>query len=219
MTRRPIFVIGTGGLAREMAQLLEQVNATSDRWAFEGFIAASGEELGRDLGFGVVVGDDDWLIDSSVEADLIIGIGYPAVRARALARYLALGSRFGYPNLVHPSATVDDRWVHMGRGNTITAGCIFTCDIEVGDFNLFNWQTTVGHDATIASYCVLNPSVNVSGGVRIGDRVLIGTGAQILENRVIGPDATVGAGAVVTRDVTSGTTVVGVPANPFSRGT
>lgn len=216
MTQRPIFVIGTGGLAREMAQLLEQVNATSDRWSFEGFIGATGEDLGRDLGFGVVVGDDDWLIESSIEADLIIGIGYPAVRARALARYVALGPQFGYPNLVHPSAVLDDRRVRIGRGNVITAGCIFTCDIEVGDFNLFNWQTTIGHDATIASYCVLNPSVNVSGSVRIGDRVLVGTGAQILENRVIGPDATIGAGAVVTRDVTDGTTVVGVPAKPVS---
>jgi sugar O-acyltransferase (sialic acid O-acetyltransferase NeuD family) len=216
VTQRPIFVVGTGGLGREMAQLLGQVNETSGWWSFEGFIGASGEASGRDLGFGVVVGDDDWLVDSSIEADLIIGIGNPAVRARALTRYLALGPRFAYPSLIHPSAVLDDRRVHMGRGNVVTAGCVFTCDIEVGDFNLFNWQTTVGHDARIGSYCVLNPSVNISGGVTLGDRVFVGTGAQILENRVIGADATIGAGAVVTRDVSDGTTVVGVPAKPVS---
>jgi serine acetyltransferase len=98
----------------------------------------------------------------------------------------------------------------------VTAGCIFTCDIRVGDFNLFNLQTTVGHDAQIASGCVINPSVNLSGGVVVGDRVLIGTGAQILENRTIGSGATIGAGAVVTRDVEAGTTVVGVPAKPIA---
>jgi sugar O-acyltransferase (sialic acid O-acetyltransferase NeuD family) len=199
-----------------MALLIEQVDTAREMWAFEGFIGSVGEVIGRDLGFGSVVGDDDWLIQSSIEADLVIGIGSPDIRAQALARYLAAGPRFTYPNLIHPSAVLDQRCVRAGRGNTITAGCVFTCDIQVGDFNLFNLQTTVGHDARVASYCVLNPSVNVSGGVAIGDRVLVGTGAQILENRVIGPDATIGAGAVVTRDVAEGATVVGVPARPIT---
>jgi serine acetyltransferase len=64
---------------------------------------------------------------------------------------------------------------------------------------------------------VLNPTVNVSGGVDIGKRVLVGTGAQILQYIRVGDDATVGAGAMVHRDVEPGQTVAGVPARPLAK--
>jgi sugar O-acyltransferase (sialic acid O-acetyltransferase NeuD family) len=197
-----------------MAQLALQINEAKPRWDFAGFVSASGADTGLDLGFARVVGDDAWLLASDLEADLVVGIGIPRHRARAIEPYLRAGARFSYPNLNHPTALLDQGLVQLGVGNVITAGCIFTTDIQMGDFNLINWQTTVGHDSRIGSYNVLNPSVNVSGGVTIGDRVLIGAGAQILEGRTIGSDATVGAGAVVTRDAEGGTTVVGVPAKP-----
>ena len=175
--RRDIIVLGSGGLAREVAMVVERVNAREHRWRFRGFIAATLEEAGRDLGMGKVLGDDAWLLGSDLEADLVVAVGYPKIRAGILARYLESAGRFGFPNLVHPTSSLDFRRVELGRGNVVTAGVAMTCDIDIGDFNLFNLNMTVGHDAVIGSCNVLNPSVNVSGGVRIGDRVLAGTGS------------------------------------------
>jgi acetyltransferase-like isoleucine patch superfamily enzyme len=59
---------------------------------------------------------------------------------------------------------------------------------------------------------VLNPTVNISGGVELGDGVLVGTGAQVLQYLKIGDGAQIGAGAVVNKNVNPDTTVVGVPA-------
>lgn len=213
--RRPLIILGTSGLAREMAMLVEQINAQTHRWDVLGFISEPGRKVGETLGIAPILGDDDWLLAQGFEADLVVGIGHPRVKERVLARFLELGDRFTYPNLIHPRATLDFRRIELGRGNVITAGCVLTCDITIKDFNLFNLNTTVGHDAQVGSFNVFNPGVNVSGGVRIGDRILIGTGAQILENLTVGSDAVVGAGAVVTKDVPEGETVVGVPAKPL----
>jgi sugar O-acyltransferase (sialic acid O-acetyltransferase NeuD family) len=212
---RPVYVVGTGGLAREMAQLLEQLGRLAD---FAGYIAEGAAEVGRELGRGTVVGDDGWLLGQGGPADVVLGIGHPAARAAAARRYVEAGDRFDFPNVVHPSAQLPGEDVRLGRGNVVTAGCVFTVAVEVGDWNLFNWTVTVGHDARIGSGCVLNPGAHVSGNVVIGDRVLVGTGAVILEGRSVGADARVGAGAVVTRDVPAGATVVGVPARVRADG-
>lgn len=215
--RRDLLILGSSGLAREMAMVVEQVNARERGWRFLGFIGASKEERGRNLGMGTVLGDDDWLLSQSLEADIVVGIGYPRVRARVLARYLDCGDRFRYPNVVHPHASLDFRRVDFGRGNVVTAGVAMTCDIRIADFNLFNLNVTVGHDGEIGSYNVFNPGANLSGGLRLGDRILVGTGAQILENLTIASDVTVGAGAVVRQDVEARQTVVGIPARPLPR--
>jgi serine acetyltransferase len=52
------------------------------------------------------------------------------------------------------------------------------------------------------------------GSVTVGRAAHVGAGAVVIPCRAIGDHATVGAGAVVARDVTPGTTVIGVPARP-----
>ena len=80
---------------------------------------------------------------------------------------------------------------------------------------MVNLACTLGHESRIGEGSVLNPTVNISGGVVLDKGVLVGTGAQILQYVQIGEGATVGAGAVVNRDVPAGVTVVGIPAKPL----
>lgn len=207
MTRRPLYVVGTSGLAREMAQLASQIGA----WDLVGFVSDGSQPIGMPIGPGRVVITDEVLLLEDPDADVVLGIGRPAARLAA-GRRLSAANQLRFPTFVHPSAICDPRDVELGLGSVITAGCVFTVDIVAGDFNLFNWQTTVGHDARLGAGNVLNPAVSISGRVIVGDAVLIGTGAQVLEGHIVADGATVGAGAVVTRDVAAGTTVVGVPA-------
>ncbi len=213
--RRKIVIIGSSGLARELAWMIVQINALTPRWELHGFISKNADEIGKDLGFAEVIGDDKWILKQDFPTDVVIGIGYPQIRARVMRPYLEQADRFGFPNLIHSTATLDRDHVELGRGNVFMAGSRFTCDIKMRDFNLFNPNVTVGHDVKFGNFNVINPGVNISGGVNIHDRVLMGTGSQILENTSVGDDAIIGASALVRTPVLKGQTVVGVPARPL----
>jgi len=209
---RDLYILGSGGLAREMAQLVRQINSVAPRWRFIGYVAQADEEVGRALSYGQVVGTDGWLMQQTFEADAVIGIGYPGVRREVAGRF-AHCRNLAWPNLIHPGAQVESDAVMMGRGNVVTRNCVLTCDIEMADFNHLNWAVTIGHDTRLGSFNVINPGANISGGVTLHDQILIGTGAQVLEGIEIASRSTIGAGAVVTSSIdVEGGTHVGVPA-------
>jgi|SRR5689334_3553406 len=209
-----IVIFGSGGLAREVAFLIDQINSASPQWNILGFVETDRERVGEQVGKYRVYCTEEELLDKTVAA--AIGIGTPAVINKIASRF-AEQSHISFPNLIHPSVIRDEPRVTLGRGNILCAGNIFTTDIEIGSFNFFNLNCTYGHDVRIADCCVFNPGINMSGGVEMGSRCLIGTGATILQYLKIGDEVTVGAGSVVTKDVAAGTTVVGVPAKPFNR--
>lgn len=206
---KPLYIIGTGGFAKEVGQLAHTINATRPRWSSIQYLAEDKSQIGGVLPFGKIVGTDE-LLNREEEVDVAIGIGRPSIR-RSVAGEILRRPWLSAPNLIHPRVDIDNRWIRMGVGNIITCGVILTLDIVVGDFNVFNLNCTVGHDASIGNYCVINPATNISGGVKIGDECLIGTGAQILEHVSIVGGTTVGAGAVVVKTIAEPGIYVGVP--------
>lgn len=194
----------------------EQINALTHEWQFLGYVDSSEERLGETVGNSKIVGADDWLVNREEPTDVVVAIGQPHTRAE-LVRRISVNSHLRFPNLIHPTVSVDARRVEFGAGNVVTAGVALTCDIEIGDFNYLNLSATVGHDVQIGSFNVVNPGANLSGRVVIGDQVLVGTGAQLLEGVRVGDSSIIGAGAVVVRDVEDSVTVIGVPAKPLDR--
>jgi sugar O-acyltransferase (sialic acid O-acetyltransferase NeuD family) len=216
--RARVIVIGAGGLAREAAWLIRDINAAEHRFDFVGYAISDRSKLGPRDSKEETVGDFEWLEGHRDRYDaLVMGIGAPAVRLR-LARELAerLPSA-DWPVLVHPRVELDRPSAKLARGAVLSAGVVGTVNIEIRDWALINLTVTLGHEAIVGRGCLLNPGINLSGGVEIGDGALVGTGACVLQYVKIGEGATVGAGAVVTKDVPPGVTVVGVPAKAIEK--
>ncbi len=206
-----LVIVGAGGLAREIAFLIEDINRSRPSWNLLGFISGDGSGIGQKIGKYPIYNDDDWLVSTRDRVNVVIGTGNPATNSKILDT-LKTASSLVFPNLVHPNVVGDWDRITIGEGNLVCAGNTFTTDITIGSFNIFNLNGTVGHDTVIGDCNVLNPTFNISGTVSIGNRVLLGTGAQILQGIKIADDAVIGAGAVVTKDIVEAGTYVGMPA-------
>ncbi len=213
--KRKAVVVGAGGLGREVASVL--VKYFSDHCEFLGFID-DGKQAGEEVNGFSVLGGKDWFDHQEGELDVFMGIGIPKIR-ESLVNYIRENyPKAFFPNLVHPLASFhNESTISLGMGNFIADGVIMTTNISLGDFNLVNLTSTLGHDASIGSFCSIMPGVNISGGASIKNRVYVGTGAKLIKATSLGDDCTVGAGAVVNLDIPSGETWAGVPAKPISR--
>ena len=213
---RDIFIVGTGGLARETAQILQLLHNNGQIGKFCGYISQDNDEIGKEIVHGKVVGTDVTILSVEEDIDIVIAIGHPKSKKKAAHLYES-PRKTHFPNIVDPRANIDPTGYKIGNGNIITCGSYISCQVSIGNFNLVNWNATIGHDVRVGSYCVINPAAHIAGYCTINDSVLIGAGAIVLQNISICEDATIGAGAVVTRDISEAATYVGLPAKKASR--
>lgn len=94
----------------------------------------------------------------------------------------------------------------IGPGLFVENGSMILVGGEIGDNCWLNSCVTIGYKTGLEKRLPI-----------IGNNVYIGTGAKILGSVTIGNNVMIGANAVVTRDVPSNCTVVGVPARIVKR--
>lgn len=207
--KEDIAIYGAGGLGRELALMIQQINRAQERWNIIGFFD---DGLKRDDKI------DNWKIVGGLsEATqwkrplaVVIAIADPQVRA-ALASKLK-NPNLTFPTLIHPACNRgDEQRNQFGKGIILTANVILTTNVKLEDFVIVNLSTTIGHDVTIGTASSIMPGCSISGNVKIGPRCLVGTGARFLQNISIGEDSIIGAGALVTKNFGAKSKVIGVP--------
>jgi sugar O-acyltransferase (sialic acid O-acetyltransferase NeuD family) len=208
---KDVFIIGTGGLAREVASIVGILSRKGILGRFSGFIANQDDEIGKVYSSGVVIGSDKKIPFGTEDVDVIIAIGHSKIKSKVHDKYKNIDN-ISFPNVIDPRSNIDLNGFSIGIGNIITAGVFISCDVKIDNFCLINWNSTIGHDVIIKSYAVVNPGARVSGFSNIAENVLIGANSVILENILIGSNVSIGAGAVVTKNVGEGLIMIGVPA-------
>lgn len=209
MGSRKLVIIGAGGFAREVKWLANEIGG----YHFVGYVVSDPDKSSPYDSTDEILGDFSWLAQNPDAFDcLAMGIGNAAPRLKVANELEPLYGPDFWPAMVHPSANFDAPTARLGHGVQICANVIGTVNLVFEPFAMVNLACTLGHEAVLKRACTLNPTVNISGGVEIGEGALIGTGAQILQYLTVGRGAIVGGGSVVTKDVPDETLVVGIPA-------
>lgn len=209
---KDLVIFGTGGFAREVHELVEDINEIRAEWNLLGFLDGNSERWGTEVHGLPVLGGPSWLKDHP-EVHVVVAVGNTAVRQRLVHQMRGTGHQ-AFATLVHPRALVGRR-VTIGTGSIICAGTVITTDIQIGQHVIINLNCTVGHDSRLDAFVTIAPGVNVSGNVYVAPGCDLGTNSTIIQGLSIGHWSILGAGAVVSKDVPPNVTAVGIPAKPI----
>lgn len=203
---RPIIILGAGGHARVLADILLLTKAE-----IIGCVAPT--KASNSLLNISYLGDDSCISDYSVQDILLVNgvgsVGIPEIRHGIFEQFSGKGYTFA--TVRHPSAIVGSD-VRLSEGVQVMAGAIVQPGCRIGKNAIINTGARVDHDCEIGANAHIAPGVVLSGGIKIGERSHIGTGACIRQNVEIGADAIIGVGAAVVSDIPRGGVAVGVPA-------
>jgi sugar O-acyltransferase (sialic acid O-acetyltransferase NeuD family) len=186
---KPLLLIGCGGHARSLFDLIESIH----QWQIHGLVGLP-EQVGSSvLGYPVIGTDADLasLREACPAAVLAIGqLPDPAPRQRLAAQLEKLG--FHCPVLISSHAVVS-RHAQLGPGTTVGHGVIVNATAVVGAHCILNSGALIEHDVQIGDHCHISTGALVNGGVRVGSGSFIGSGAMIREGLQLPEQTVIGA--------------------------
>ena len=199
---RELVIFGDGPHAREMADIVAQVNRATATWDFLGFLVRKERSAGAELTVDGhrVLGD---YRDLSRFPDALFVAEYGS-RPPSLPR-----ERMA--TLVAPSAFVATT-ARIGAGCVVYPHCFIGSNAVLGDQIFVLSGCTINHDDHLEDHVTLASGVLLAGSVHVEANSYLGQGCMVRQGLRIGHDSLVGMGSVVVKDVPPNSVMIGNPA-------
>lgn len=196
---KPVIIIGAGGHAKVIADILEFQDRT-----ILGFLDDNFEK--QPLRFPLLGRPMD-APKFAEAAEFIFGIGANSIREGMVAK---LSNLVKFTSAVHPNAMVAND-VTIDQGTVVMAGATINTGSRIGAHCIINTAASVDHDCLLGDFVHVSPGAHLGGTVEIGERSWIGLGGLVINNRTICADVLIGAGGLVLKDISEPGIYVGVP--------
>lgn len=203
MTIEPVILVGAGGHAKVVADVLAQSSIP-----VAGCLCPRGSNQLPDTEWLGEDGDLESLRLRSLRL-VHIAIGENALR-RKLAEYFK-GEGFRLVSVLSHHSTVSPK-ADIKPGAAIMPGAVINAYAQIGECAIINTSASVDHDCRVGAYAHVGPGCHLAGNVVVEDGTFLGTGASVIPDIHIGSWSIIGAGSVVVRSVPAAVTAVGVPA-------
>ena len=205
-----VVIIGAGGHAREVADILRRPAREGSGLRLVGFVADDPENYPAEVGGVPFLGDWSWFDTAEREGLAVIcAVGLPQLRRHLVGRASARGLPFA--SAVSPLACVSPE-ASLGEGLMVFPHAFVSAGSSLGDHSVVNVGASVSHDTRVGRFATLGPGVRVAGRANVGEGCYLGVGSSVIDRVSVGDWTTVGGGACVTGDLPENVTAVGVPA-------
>ena len=203
-----LIIIGAGGLGRQIYAWAKECTGYEKEFNIIGFLDDNPKALEKYRGLPPVLGG---VSNYSVNTNdtFVLAIGDNEARQKCISIIKEKGGSF--ITLIHPSSYVYCR-DNIGVGTIVAPLASIGVDAKVGDYCLIQGGDMIGHDVEIGNNVRIDCNVVCVGGIKIKDNVCVHTGAVINHGVTIEENAVVGAMSFVIKKVKQGTTVFGIPA-------
>lgn len=209
MNKKPLILIGAGGHAASLAEiLLEQ------KHEIIAVVAPSLTESGSNIlsSFTHYTEDEKILEFDASKVELINGVGAmpkSGLREKIHTRFTQAG--FTFAKVIANSAFVSPR-TKIGDGVQVMRNATICLGSIIGENTIVNTRASIDHDCIVGKHCHIAPGVTMSGNVTLKDNVHIATGASIINGVQIGKRTVIGVGASVTKSIKENCIVYGAKA-------
>tara|TARA_R110000772_G_scaffold207862_2_gene318358 strand:+ start:757 stop:1392 length:636 start_codon:yes stop_codon:yes gene_type:complete len=206
-------VIGAGGLAKEILEILKESYKESEIFFFDNIIKNTERTLFDK--YKILKTREEVLEVFAMYGDsYCIGIGGVESRLQLISYFNSIGGKL---KTVTSKESFISEYVKIDTGTVVFPGVKISNNVTIGKSCLIYYNTVITHDCEIGDFVEISPSVSVLGKAKVGNNSFLGANATILPNVSIGDDSIIGAGAVVTKSVPNGVLVVGVPAKVIKK--
>lgn len=204
-----MLIIGAGGFAKELLQILHQLNQLEGLVFYDDVSNDPNDLLYEKFN---ILKNEDQVKDHFDQFDnsFIIGIGNPLQRYKMYKKFENLGGIIS--SCISQFARIGSYAVHIGSGTNILDNAIISNNVIIGKGCIIYYNTVLAHDCIINDFVEISPSANLLGRCQIGSFTQIGSNSTILPDIKIGENVIIGAGAVVTKDLPDNCIAIGVPA-------
>jgi len=209
--KRRLYLVGAGGLGREMEFWINLISQDERDYEICGFIDDNPCALLNNPSDFTVVGDT-FHFDYS-DGDLAALCITNSVLKEEV--YNRLKNKVEIFTFISPLARVS-KFSKIGKGAIITPNCLITTNVTIGECVLINIGSQVGHDCTIGDFSSVMTNVDIGGCCKIGSHVFFGSNSTLIPEKKINNNISIGAGSIVINNLSKPGTYFGNPAKQIT---
>lgn len=204
-----MIIIGAKGFAKEILEILHQNNHLQGLAFYDDINLAESNLLFKKF---PVLRNERQVQEHFQQFgnNFTLGIGKPKLRKNLHHKFVKFGGL--NTTVISKKSDIGSYDVEIGEGCNILSGAVISNSVTLGKANIIYYNSIITHDVITGDFVEISPGVKLLGRSMIGDLATIGTNAIVLPNVKIGKNSIIGAGSVVTKDLPDNCIAVGIPA-------